>query len=120
MTLNEKPIWTFIGLEDVRLVDWYDKISMIGVRRDTTTNGEGRMEVTTINENLEEQSRWRIEPPNNSYCEKNWMPVIDQNNTFVKWCNPTEVVEFPSVDMEPGKKGVQSSTVKTTSLRSAA
>lgn len=98
MTFNVKPLWTFIGLEDVRLVNWNNELSMIGVRRDTTTNGEGRMEVTTIDSSAKEVSRVRIEPPNHSYCEKNWMPIIDQPNRFVKWTNPTEVVEYENID----------------------
>jgi FkbM family methyltransferase len=42
-----------------------------------------------------EVKRSRIEPPNdpNSYCEKNWMPVIDMPYHFVKWANPTELVK---------------------------
>jgi len=42
-----------------------------------------------------EIKRSRIEPPNdpNSYCEKNWMPIIDIPYHFVKWANPTEVVK---------------------------
>lgn len=97
MTFNVNPLWTFIGLEDVRLVNWNNQLSMIGVRRDTTTNGEGRMEVTSI-KNLKEISRVRIEPPNYSYCEKNWMPIINQPNRFVKWTNPTEVVKLKHID----------------------
>ena len=31
-----------------------------------------------------------------SYCEKNWMPILDQPYTFVKWSNPTEIA---SVDL---------------------
>jgi predicted GH43/DUF377 family glycosyl hydrolase len=96
--LDVEPIWEFVGLEDARLVRWDDKLFMCGVRRDTTTNGQGRMELSEIIVNktfVKEQKRFRIEPPNNpdSYCEKNWMPVIDQPYTFVKWCNPTEVVK---------------------------
>ena len=43
-----------------------------------------------------ETSRTRIPAPgkNDSYCEKNWMPVLDQEFTFVKWTNPTEVVRY--------------------------
>jgi hypothetical protein len=42
-----------------------------------------------------ETHRYRIEPPKdkNSYCEKNWMPVLDMPYHFVKWTNPTEVVK---------------------------
>ena len=31
--------------------------------------------------------------PNESYCEKNWMPVVDMPYHFVKWSMPTEVVK---------------------------
>jgi hypothetical protein len=93
-----EPMWDFVGLEDVRLVVWDGKLYATGVRRDTTTNGQGRMELSELEVTegkVVEISRKRIPPPNdpNSYCEKNWMPVIDQDYTYVKWCNPTEVVK---------------------------
>lgn len=96
-----EPLWEFIGLEDARIFRWNDKLYTSGVRRDTTTNGQGRMELCEIEVNDDsviEISRARIEPPNdpNSYCEKNWMPILDKPNHYVKWGNPTEVVEvFP-------------------------
>lgn len=94
-----EPMWDFVGLEDVRLVVWDNKLYGTGVRRDTTTNGQGRMELSELgiaDNKVIEISRKRIQPPNdpNSYCEKNWMPVIDQDYTYIKWCNPTEVVKF--------------------------
>lgn len=93
-----EPMWDFVGLEDVRLVVWGGKLYATGVRRDTTVNGQGRMELSELSiggNKVTEISRKRISPPKdmNSYCEKNWMPVIDQDYTYVKWCNPTEVVE---------------------------
>jgi hypothetical protein len=96
-----EPMWDFVGLEDARLFRWDDKLYMSGVRRDTTTNGQGRMELSEIEvgvDSVKEISRVRIEAPNNpdSYCEKNWMPIIDNPYHYVKWGNPTEVVEvFP-------------------------
>jgi predicted GH43/DUF377 family glycosyl hydrolase len=93
------PKWQFIGLEDARIVNWSGKIYLVGVRRDTTTNGQGRMEFSEI-ENFKEVSRTRIEVPNvDSYCEKNWMPIHDKPFHFVKWTNPTEIVK---VDLENG------------------
>jgi hypothetical protein len=91
--LDKKPVWDFIGLEDARLVRWDGKLFMCGVRRDTKPNGEGRMELSEIVDGVE-ISRSRIEPPNDpqSYCEKNWMPILDKPYHFVKWGNPTEVV----------------------------
>ena len=95
--LDVKPIWTFVGLEDARLVKWNDKYFMCGVRRDTTTNGQGRIELSEIEikeDKVIEINRNRIEVPDvNSYCEKNWMPIIDEPFNFVKWTNPTEIVK---------------------------
>jgi hypothetical protein len=97
-TLHE-PIWEFVGLEDARVVQWNGEYFLIGVRRDTTDNGVGRMEYTQIdldktNWTVREIHRKRINAPapDESYCEKNWMPIADRPYTFVKWTLPTEVV----------------------------
>jgi FkbM family methyltransferase len=93
------PIWTFVGLEDARLVQWEDKYYLMGVRRDTTPNGQGRMEYSQIeidkeNWEVKEVKRVRMPAPgeDNTYCEKNWMPVLDNPYHFVKWTMPTEIV----------------------------
>lgn len=95
-----QPIWEFTGLEDCRLVKWENRYYIIGVRRDTTPNGQGRMELSEVKIDkekwvIQEISRLRIPtpPPNDSYCEKNWIPVIDKPFHFVKWtADPTEIV----------------------------
>lgn len=94
------PIWEFIGLEDARLVKWDNKYFLVGVRRDTTTNGQGRMEYThvdldKINWTAKETKRVRIPAPgpDDSYCEKNWVPIIDKPYYFVKWTYPVEIVK---------------------------
>jgi hypothetical protein len=99
------PIWEFVGLEDARLVQWDNEYSLIGVRRDTTTNGVGRMEKSVIkldksNWTAKEVKRTRIPAPapDNSYCEKNWMPIVDKSNHLVKWTMPTEVVKIDSIE----------------------
>ena len=99
-THDVKPIWTFVGMEDARLVKWKGKYYGTGVRRDTTTNGQGRMELQELKIDKEaftakEVSRVRIEAPvdKDSYCEKNWMPVLDKPFHYVKWTSPTEVVK---------------------------
>ena len=101
----EKELWDFVGLEDARIFRWGDKLYTSGVRRDLDTVGTGRMELCEIvvtEDNVKEVSRVRIEPPNDpdSYCEKNWMPIIDKPYHYVKWTSPTEVVK---VDPETGK-----------------
>lgn len=93
------PIWEFHGLEDARLVQWGGQHFLIGVRRDTTNNGQGRMEYTWIDIDKEkwivkETKRTRIPAPapDESYCEKNWMPVVDKPYSFIKWSMPTELI----------------------------
>jgi hypothetical protein len=99
-TFDVDPLWEFVGLEDARIINWDKKLFLCGVRRDTTTNGVGRMELSEIcleNENtIKEISRQRIPAPgsDDSYCEKNWMPILDMPYHFIKWTNPTEVVKF--------------------------
>lgn len=97
-TLDVDPIWEFVGLEDARLIRWEGKLYMCGVRRDTTTNGVGRMEMSEIKigkKVIKEVTRVRLPAPDpdTSYCEKNWVPIIDRPFHFVKWTNPTEVVK---------------------------
>lgn len=100
--LDKPPIWDFHGLEDARLVKWDNKFYMTGVRRDNNTIGSGRMELSEIiisDEKVEEVGRYRIPIPgepgsNSSYCEKNWMPIIDKPYHYVKWGNPTEVIRY--------------------------
>ena len=95
--LDVKPIWNFIGLEDARIVKWLGKYLICGVRRDTTTNGQGRMELSEIEifeDKVNEIKRNRIEvPEKNSYCEKNWMPILDKPYHFIRWVNPVEMVK---------------------------
>jgi hypothetical protein len=94
------PIWEFVGLEDARLMQWDNKYYLVGVRRDTITNGQGRMEYSevTIDKDkwiVSEVNRTRIPAPgdDSSYCEKNWVPVLDKPYHFVKWTSPVEVVK---------------------------
>lgn len=91
-----EPVWEFVGLEDIRLVRWNGKLYATGCRRDVKPNGESRMELSEIDENTgKELSRVRIKAPgdDSSYCEKNWIPIIDMPFHYIKWTNPTEVVK---------------------------
>lgn len=101
MKLDVTPQWDFKGLEDPRIVEWDGKLLLCGGRRDTNPTGIGRLEITEIDPiTFEEISRKRFEPPVNTYCEKNWMPVNDLPWHFVKWTNPTEVMK---VDWNTGE-----------------
>lgn len=90
---NKKPIWNFIGEEDVRIVRWDGKLYLTGCRRDVKTDGESRMELSEVDSNFKEISRTRVPAVNDkSYCEKNWMPILDMPYHYVKWCNPLDIV----------------------------
>ncbi len=96
--LDIPPVWEFIGLEDARIVKWDNKIYLCGVRRDTKSDGQGRMELSELEiseHHVKEISRFRIPAPGSdqSYCEKNWMPIIDMPYHFMKWSNPVEIVK---------------------------
>ncbi len=100
--LDVEPNWTFIGLEDARIVRWDGKLYLTGVRRDVHSDGEGRMELSEIYitpRKVQEISRCRIEVPFESYCDKNWMPILDMPYHYVRWSNPLEIIK---VDPERG------------------
>jgi hypothetical protein len=95
---DTEPLWEFVGLEDCRIVKWFGKLYLSGVRRDTTPNGQGRMELSEIieeNRVFKEISRVRLPSTGGdaSYCEKNWMPMINIPYHYIKWSNPTEIVK---------------------------
>jgi len=101
---DKEEVWEFVGLEDARLVRWNGHLYGIGVRRDTQPNGQGRMEFSELEvsaDAVKEIGRYRIEPPDRtSYCEKNWVPILDQPYRFIKWTNPLELVEVDLVTLE--------------------
>lgn len=100
MNLDTAPTWNFIGLEDGRLFSWDNRLFLCGVRRDCYDDkGKGRMEmceIEFIDGEWQEISRNPIPAPgkNDTYCEKNWMPILDMPWHFLKWTNPTEIVKY--------------------------
>jgi hypothetical protein len=95
----DKELWEFVGLEDCRIVRWHGKLYVCGVRRDLDKVGTGRMELSELDiteDGIKEVAQYRIPTPgdNSSYCEKNWMPILDMPFHFIKWTNGTEVVKY--------------------------
>lgn len=88
-----KPNWEFHGLEDGRIFRWDDTLYICGVRRDVYSNGQGRMELCEVDKH-KEITRERIIPPEDTYLEKNWMPILDLPYHFVKWTSPLEIVKI--------------------------
>jgi hypothetical protein len=123
--LDIEPKWEFHGLEDARLVKWENKYYITGVRRDTTDHGQGRMELSEIeidkeNWSAKEISRLRIPAPgaDSSYCEKNWMPVLDMPYHYIKWSSPTELVKtYPELPARCEQVKLKESLKSPTDLR---
>lgn len=94
-----EPQWEFVGLEDVRLIEWNNKLYGIGVRRDLDTIGTGRMELSELEfdgSEVKEVSRYRIPgpPPDKEYCMKNCTPIEGKPFHLLKWTNPTALMKF--------------------------
>lgn len=94
-----EPQWEFVGLEDVRLIEWEEKIYAIGVRRDLDNIGTGRMELSELEFDdfkVTEISRYRIPGPlpDNEYCMKNCTPIEGKPFHLLKWTNPTCLMKF--------------------------
>jgi hypothetical protein len=94
-----EPKWSFVGLEDARIIQWHDKVYLCGVRRDLDSKGTGRMELSEIvisKDSVTEISRSRIPgpPPDNEYCMKNCTPIEDRPFTLLKWTNPTALMQY--------------------------
>jgi hypothetical protein len=94
-----RPQWDFVGLEDVRLIEWEDKIYGIGVRRDLDTKGTGRMELSEfqfLDNGVKEVSRYRIPgpAPDDEYCMKNCTPIEGMPFHLLKWTNVTALMKF--------------------------
>ena len=122
--LDVMPLWEFTGEEDCRVVQWDNDYYLIGVRRDTTTHGQGRMELSKIELDKQtwtakEVSRIRIPAPgpDDSYCEKNWMPIVDRPYHFVKWASPVEVVKANPEKSESTQVSLRQGIQPPTDLR---
>ena len=101
-----KPIWSFVGLEDARVIRWDKTLYISGVRRDVKPNGEGRMELCEIDwkkDSCVEKTRERIQHPSQNYLEKNWMPINDMPFHYIKWTNPLEIIKVNTEDKSTEK-----------------
>jgi hypothetical protein len=72
------------GLEDVRLYEYNKNIKYIATTAGYSPNGKSKMIVGDYDlENAEIKNGQIIESPNaDSWCEKNWIPII-KNNTII-------------------------------------
>jgi predicted GH43/DUF377 family glycosyl hydrolase len=88
---SKTPKFHFVGLEDSRLIFWNDKLYLSSSKRDDNEIGSGRIVLSELNSNTyEEVNRYKIDGDelNDSYCEKNWMPILNKPYCFVRWVDP--------------------------------
>lgn len=83
------------NIEDIRLYIEEDKIKFIGTTVGYHNTGGNRMIVGEYNiENLEYTEECLVEPPENTWCEKNWIPLIcnkDKQLYFIYRLEPFEI-----------------------------
>jgi hypothetical protein len=85
------------GLEDCRLVGWNSKMYLTGTKSDATSDCMGKIQLSEISFDgklFVEISKLPISAISNIGVDKNWMPIIDQAYSFIKWSNPTEIINI--------------------------
>jgi hypothetical protein len=74
------------GLEDIRLYSVGDDIRFIATTVNYSPNGRPRMIVGNyLTETLEFRECRIIQPPTDTWCEKNWIPLPKQNIETDRW-----------------------------------
>jgi hypothetical protein len=69
-----------IGLEDIRLYEYNNKIRFIATNRNFAPIDKNMMIIGDYNiETLKYDNCKIIDSPNNSNCEKNWIPIVTNN-----------------------------------------
>lgn len=96
---EHEPQWEFEGDEDMRLVRWNGQLYGLTIVRDDNPDGVARQVLVTLSEDGRQLKRLKIASPDNSYAEKNWIPIINLPFHFVRWSNPLEIVK---VDPDTG------------------
>lgn len=118
ININVNTAYKYSGLEDAILTKWDNSIYLCGTRCDI--NGIGKFCIYKIDEKYKvvEETIINDEMVNNS-IEKHWSPIEDKPFTFIRWCNPTQIVKVEPVTgkilnvinlevsklTQPGKRG---------------
>lgn len=90
VTLPSTPVWDmYTGLEDGRLVHWNDTLFLCGSRRDELLTDINVPQMVQL-ENENEVCKTNI--MFSSQREKNWMPISDMPNHFIRFASPLHIV----------------------------
>lgn len=81
------------GLEDIRLFEYNGKLCFISTNVNYSPNGKNRMLIGEYNINKLSYENCRVlEPPTDTYCEKNWIPIVKNNElNFIYSWSPIQI-----------------------------
>jgi hypothetical protein len=84
----------YYGLEDIRMYVYKERLKFIATSRNYSTENKNRM---IIGEHSPETNGYKlcrlIEPPEDTWCEKNWIPIVTKNGNeyFIYSWSDTEI-----------------------------
>lgn len=86
---NTTPKSHVLGFEDLRLFEFNNKLYFIATQNEYSLRGNNQMVVGEYS--IEHKTYYNfniIKSPNNELCEKNWLPVINNNEVvyIYNWC----------------------------------
>lgn len=76
----------FRGIEDVRLIDWDDKLYYSAARKDWTDTPDTKLEEGILSNNATSDER---KLPSRNKTEKNYVPIEGMPNTYIWQISPT-------------------------------
>ena len=94
---------TGLSHKEIAILELKNKLIPLIIERPIPNVGVEKWKLSELEiseDSVKEVSRFRIPAPfsNDSYCEKNWMPIIDKPYHYWKWCNPVEIVKADPIN----------------------
>jgi hypothetical protein len=88
------------GLEDIRLFVYLDKIHFICTNVNYSPNGRNRMMIGEYDPETLRYNNCRVlQPFHDSWCEKNWVPLVKDNELYMIYCwSPMKICKINSDD----------------------
>ena len=88
------------GLEDIRLFEYNGKLHFICTNVNYSPNGRNRMVMGEYDHETLSYSNCRVlQPPEDTWCEKNWIPIVKNDELFIiySWF-PMKICKINSED----------------------
>jgi hypothetical protein len=108
-----------VGLEDIRMFEYKGKIHYVATTLGYTANGKARIITGEYDIDTESiTSGTMIEPPQDTFCEKNWIPIVKGDDLFFiyKW-HPMQIGKIINKEGE-GESQLQLEIVESVEINS--